>query len=193
MYQENIDLKKEFHNYFHSHMTNEKIMPFFYEMFVFGTAYVVGGYFRDFINKKQSRDIDIIVDIENELLINLIENYKFSYQINRHGGIKITHNNLELDIWNLKNNWAFKNKLVKLNEDDKLNSIVKGCFYNYDALAINLHNFSYNMRLYKDFMESKKLNIVQERSIYKNLNPTIEANILRAFYLKEILDRKSVV
>lgn len=184
MYQE-FDIKKEFYNHFYNHMISENIMPFFYEMFVHGTAYVVGGYFRDFINKKKSRDIDIIVDVKNELLIEIIENYNFNYKVNRHGGLKLMHNNLEIDIWNLENNWAFKNNLVKLNEDDKLNSIAKGCFYNYDALVINLHNFSYSLRFYKDFLDSKKLNILQERSIYKNLNPTTEANILRAFFLKD--------
>lgn len=188
MYQESFDIKKEFYNHFYSQMTNERIMPFFYEIFVYGTAYIVGGYFRDFINKKQSRDIDIIVDVKNELLIEIIENYKFNYKINRHGGIKLIHNNLEIDIWNLENNWAFKNNLVKLNEDDRLNSIAKGCFYNYDALVINLHNFSYSLRFYTEFLESKKLNILQERSIYKNLNPTTEANILRAFFLKDIFN-----
>lgn len=185
MYQEYFDIKKEFYNHFHNQMTNENIMPFFYELFVYGTAYVVGGYFRDFINKKKSRDIDIIVDVKNELLIETIENYKFNYKINRHGGIKLVHNNLEIDIWNIDNNWAFKNHLVKLNEEDKVNSIAKGCFYNYDALVINLHNFSYSLRFYNEFVESKKLNILQERSIYKNLNPTTEANILRAFFLKD--------
>lgn len=188
MYQENIDIKKEFYNHFYNHMTIEKFMPFFYEIFVYGTAYVVGGYFRDFINKKQSRDIDIIVDIKNELLIEIIKNYNLNYKINRHGGIKLIHNNLEIDIWNLENNWAFKNNLVKLNEDDKLNSIAKGCFYNYDALVINLHNFSYNLRFYKEFLESKRLNILQERTIYKSLNPTTEANILRAFFLKDLFN-----
>ncbi len=185
MYQEYFDIKKEFYNHFHNQMTDENIMPFFYEIFVYGTAYIVGGYFRDFINKKKSRDIDIIVDIKNELLIEIIENYKFNYQINRHGGIKLIHKNIEIDIWNLENNWAFKNNLVRLNEEDKLNSIAKGCFYNFDALVINLHNFSYSLRFYNEFIESKKLNILQERAIYKNLNPTTEANILRAFFLKD--------
>ncbi len=188
MFEESIDIKKGFQSHFHNHMKNENMMPFFYEIFVYGTAYVVGGYFRDFINNKQSRDIDIIVDIKNDLLINIIKNNRFNFKINRHGGVKITHNNLEIDIWSIENNWAFKNDLVKFNEDYKLNSIAKGCFYNYDALVINLHKFSYNLRYFKDFLESKKLNILQERSVYKNLNPTTEANILRAFYLKDRFD-----
>ncbi len=32
-------------------------------------------------------------------------------------------------------------------------------------------------------MNNKELNILQENSVYKNLNPSIEANILRAIYL----------
>lgn len=182
----NMDIKKDFHNHFLLHMDKEGLMPFFYEIFIYGTAYIVGGYFRDFISKKQSRDIDIIVDVKNEILLEIILNSGIKHQLNRHGGIKLILDNLEVDIWSIENNWAFKNNLVKLNEVDKLNSIAKGCFYNYDALVINLHDFSYNLRYYKDFLETKKLNILQERSVYKNLNPTSEANILRAFYLKEM-------
>lgn len=187
MFNQNIDIKKEFHNHFISLLARDRmIMSFFYEIFVYGTAYIVGGYFRDFIIKKASRDIDVIVDIESSLLLEIIENSNLNYTINRHGGIKIKLESLDLDIWCLENNWAFKNNLVKLNEEDKLNSIAKGCFYNYDSLVINLHNFSYNLRYYKDFIQTKKLNILQEKSIYKNLNPTTEANILRAFYLKKV-------
>ncbi|MFH2142170.1 MAG: hypothetical protein ABIJ97_07095 [Bacteroidota bacterium] len=165
-------------------MDNEKIMPLFYEIFVLGTAYVVGGFFRDFLSGKESRDIDIIVDITNSQLAEIIAKSSFSYSVNRQGGIKLKLQNIELDIWSIENNWAFKNNLVKLNEDDKLNSIAKGCFYNYDSLVINLHKFSYNLRYYNDFTKSNKLNILQENSIYKNLNPSVEANILRAFYIK---------
>lgn len=188
MFSDNIDIKKSFQAHFLMHMSKENLMPFFYEIFVYGTAYVVGGYFRDFINSKRSRDIDVIVDLDNKRLLEIISISGINYRENRHGGIKLIMPNLEIDIWSIENNWAFKNDLVKLNDLDKLNSIAKGCFYNYDALVINLSNFSYNLRYYKDFTETKKLNILQERSIYKNLNPTTEANILRAFYLKDVLD-----
>lgn len=187
MFVDNIDIKKDFQAHFLLHMGRENLMPFFYEIFIYGTAYIVGGYFRDFICNRKSRDIDIIVDITNETLLEIIKASKINYQQNRHGGIKLLLKNLEIDIWSIENNWAFKNNLVKLNEIDTLNSIAKGCFYNYDSPVINLHNFSYNLRYFKDFLETNKLNILQERSIYKNLNPTTEANILRAFYLKDIL------
>lgn len=181
---EEQNIKKSFELHFRRKMEDEKIMPLFFEIFVIGTAYVVGGFFRDFLNGNSSRDIDIIVDISSSQLKDLIEKSNIQYSTNRHGGIKIRMKSLDLDIWSIENNWAFRNNLVKLNDDNKLHSIAKGCFYNFDALVINLHNYSYNLRYYKEFLKNKNLDILQLNSVYKNLNPSVEANILRAFYLR---------
>lgn len=177
------DIRHGFYLHFSNQMRVEGFMDFFYELFLFGSAYVVGGYFRDFILSQESRDIDIITDIPSDLLKNLIVDSKVNYDINRHGGIKIKLNSTEIDIWTIENNWAFKNNLVKLNENDKLNSIAKGCFYNFDAPVINLYTYDFNLRYFNDCIEKKELNILQEKSIYKNLNPSIEANILRSIHL----------
>ncbi len=185
MARNDLDIKKGFYSHFNLLLRTEKdMMYFFYEIFIIGTAYVVGGYFRDFINKKKSRDIDVIVEIDSSKLIDLLKETNCIYELNKHGGIKIKFKSIKLDIWSIQDNWAFRNELVKLNDDDKLNSIAKGCFYNYDSLVINLHNFSYNTRYYNEFVSTNKLDIIQLNSIYKNLNPTTEANILRAFYIK---------
>lgn len=156
-----------------------------YEIFNYGTAYVVGGYFRDFLNNKESRDIDIIVDVKDIKLIDIIKNIGCKYSQNRHKGIKIDLGETVVDLWSLENNWAFKNGLVKLNDNDKLRSIAKGCFFNYDSLVINLKDYKYNMEYFNDFLNNRELDILQKTNRYKNLNPTTEANIVRAFYIKE--------
>lgn len=179
------NIKKGFYLHFTEQMKIEAFMDFFYELFISGSAYVVGGYFRDFLLDSKSRDIDIITDISQDLLISLIKNSNASYTINRYGGIKISLQSVELDIWTIDNNWAFKNNLVKLNDNDTLNSIAKGCFYNFDSPVINLHTYNYNLRYFNECINKKELNILQENSVYKNLNPSIEANILRAIYLNK--------
>lgn len=115
----------------------------------------------------------------------MVVNSQVIYDVNRYGGIKIKLNSLEIDIWTIENNWAFKNNLVKLNDNDKLNSIAKGCFYNFDALVINLYTYDFNLRYFNDCIEKKELNILQEHPIYKNLNPSVEANIIRAIHLSK--------
>ena len=185
---DNIELKKDFRNYFHNFLeSNLELKYLFYEIFIYGSIYVVGGFVRDFLNFKKSRDLDIIIDIDNELLINIVNESNIPFSINRHQGIKLQLENIEVDLWSISNNWAFKNNLVKLNEKDKLLSIAKGCFYNYDSLVINLMNFNYNLQYYSDFINNKVLDILQKKPIYKTLNPTIEANILRALYLRNKL------
>lgn len=183
--KDDLGIKRAFYLHFNDLIRRENVMPFFYEMFETSTAYVVGGFFRDFLLNKISRDIDIIAELSNDKLIEIIQNNNLAFSTNRHGGIKIKLKSFEIDIWSIHNNWAFKNELVILNEDDKLHSIAKGCFYNYDALVINLSNFNFNLQYFREFITTNKLNILQNNSVYKNLNPSVEANILRAIYLNK--------
>lgn len=183
---QNIDIKKAFQIKFRNLLDEEPLLKeLLFTVFVYGTAYVVGGYFRDLLNNKTSRDIDIIIDLDNVRLLDIVAGLKSNYTVNRHGGIKLQLENTDVDLWSLEKNWAFKNKLVKLNENDKLLSIAKGCFFNYDSLVINLHNASYSTRYYNDFLNTNTLDILQKSSMYKNLNPTVEANIIRAYYIKQ--------
>ena len=158
-------IKKHFRSHFEQKMRKEGVLTLFNDIFALGEGYVVGGFFRDFIEKKEeSRDIDIIIDIDFITLQKIIDSYSLSYEVNRHKGIK--------------------NNLVKVNANKKLDSIARGCFYNYDGLVINLKDFSYNLRYYRGFKNKNMLNIFQKNQVYKNLNPSVEANILRAIFIK---------
>lgn len=164
--------------------------PALYELllhvFVYGTAYVVGGFVRDALLDKPNRDIDIIVEIEKTQLYDIVQEIGCAYDINRHGGIKLHLQSLDADIWTIDSNWAFENGLVHLKEDKKkrLECIAKGCFYNYDSLVVNIHDKSFDIHNYRSFLNNKELDILMSSSTYKNLNPTVEANVIRAFYIK---------
>lgn len=156
-----------------------------YQILSEGTAYLIGGYVRDVFESVNSRDLDIVVDIKKERLREIVDSDSCIKQFNRFGGAKLKLSSIDVDIWSFDSNWAFKNKLVKLNENEKLNSLAKGCFYNYDALVVNVSKFTYNTKFYESFLEEGKLDILQKRSVYKNLNPTLEANILRAILIRK--------
>lgn len=156
-----------------------------YDLFVSGTAYVVGGFLRDIINQRESRDLDIMIALPHEEILKSLQRTGVSYSVNRMAGVKLNLSGVSVDLWSIDNNWAFRNNLVKQNEDYILENIADGCFYNYDALVINVHkrnNLSVNN--YNKCVRTNTLDIIQKNRNYKLLNPTIEANILRAFYLK---------
>jgi len=161
--------------------------PDFYEfmmnLFISGTAYVVGGFVRDAINNKKSRDLDMIVSLSHVDLENLLKKSRLHFSINRMLGIKIDLNGFEVDIWTIDNNWAFRDSVVKRNEEYILDNISDGCFYNYDGLVVNVHTNNFRSNHYNDFVRESKLNIIQKSKYYKAKNPTIEANLLRAIYL----------
>lgn len=153
------------------------------------TAYVVGGYLRDILFEKQSRDIDIIIQATSSELEHLVIELKEQQcSKNRLGGYKLILENITIDFWSIDNNWAFKNNLVKYSDKNILNSLAKGCFYNFDSLVINMQTLELNVRYFNECVINRELDILMSRPKYRNLNPTKEANILRAIYLRKVYE-----
>jgi hypothetical protein len=179
-------LKKDFESKFvRLLLLNPPFRYFLFKAFSKGAqAYIVGGFLRDIIIGKASRDLDIIIDFDHDEVLKLINEHQLIYSVNRLNGIKISLDNFNVDIWSIDQNWAFKNNLVAQNEKDILESIASGCFYNFDALVINVKSLEVNVHYFNKLVEKNKLDILRKKVIYKVKNPTIEANILRAFYLK---------
>ncbi len=158
---------------------------FLYDIFVEGTAYVVGGFLRDLANNKDSRDLDIILSVSPLKIESSLAETKLNYTINRFGGVKVVFDNFQIDLWSLENNWSFKNNLIKRNEQNIVDNIASGSFYNFDSLVINTHSLELCVKYYNQCIEKNLLDINRKNTNYKKLNPTIEANIIRAFFLKE--------
>jgi hypothetical protein len=165
---------------------NHELQELLYNLFVEGTAFIVGGFIRDAILNKISRDLDIVVTSSHAKLSDLIFSSGLSFKENRFNGFKIFINDWEIDIWSIEDNWAFRTNVVSKNENKLLESIAKGCFYNYDSLVMNINSAKINIKHYNKFLETNTLDIIQKRTLYKKLNPSIEANILRAFYIKNL-------
>jgi hypothetical protein len=144
----------------------------------YGELILVGGAVRDFAYQKSPRDLDIIINSTISNFDKAFENY--SYQKNRFGGYKVFLNDIELDVWSIQNNWAFRERILKPHVDN----IPKGTFYNFDAISINLNT----AEVYADnFIESiidNRLDITLEDD-YISLNPTPEVNIMRALVIKK--------
>lgn len=145
----------------------------------FGDLILLGGAIRDIaIFNKNPRDYDIIVDSFSESLEKALQG--FTYSVNRFGGYKLQISHYEFDIWSIKNNWAFREKLL----ETKAENIIKGTFYNVDSLIIKLNDNYYDFDYFNEAIESNKLDIVLEDDVIE-LNPTPEINVVRALWLKK--------
>ncbi len=144
-----VVVRNLFQNKFHELLEElPSLRNVIYDLLAEGAAYIIGGFVRDTLNGKESRDVDIVADIPNEKLLSILNYNRCVFDVNRFGGMKLFFNNTEIDLWNIHDNWAFRTNLVKLNDNDKLDSLARGCFYNYDALVLNIPKFHYNIRYY---------------------------------------------
>ena len=185
--KDKVEFKRRFTSDFREVLgLHQEFYEFMMNILVDGTAYVIGGFLRDIINEKKSLDIDIIVAISHEKLKRCLEKSRLTFAENRMKGIKIKLESLDIDIWSIDNNWAFRDSVVKRNEDYILDNLSDGCFYNFDGLVINVHTKNFRVNHYNDCVKSGKLDIIQKSKYYKLRNPTVEANILRAIYLNEL-------
>lgn len=147
-------------------------------------VYIVGGFIRDSLEGKESRDIDIIVDAPATWIEDYLNNKHVSYKRNHFGGFKFYFGK-EIDLWSLDDNWAFKNGFVPALHQDMLHYIALGCFYNYDSLVVNYKTLEFNLSNYIGFLRTKVLKIVYENNEYFWENPTSIANVCRALWISE--------
>ena len=139
---------------------------------------VFGGAVRDIVYGKMYniRDIDLVIypiderDYKNQdnILDSIIrKNYRNFYQMNRFGGYKIIGCDINIDIWLLKNTWAFKQKILPVSTENLLKSV----YLNVDAYA-----WDYNRKFFlsESRPSNKAIDIVLEE------NPCEYLNLIRA-------------
>ncbi len=148
-----------------------------------GDLCLVGGAIRDISINKKPRDLDLIFLGKN--LDTIVSKLQLNFEKNRFGGYKVIFSqDLVVDIWASEDNWAFKNDLLK----ESLHNIHKGCFFNYDSLAMSLDNDYYEDSYYQQFLEELTLDIISDDERYINQNPTPAINIVRALKIKKDYD-----
>lgn len=162
---------------------NSDIKSVFVSLEELGDLIIIGGAIRDIgVMNINPRDIDIIIDTDyGEVLESIFKGYR--YTRNRFGGFKLLLDKMELDIWSIDNNWAFKNKFL----ETKAEKIKDGIFYNIDSIVLNLSKDYYEAFYFNEAVRNKKLDIILDEKLISK-NPSKSTNILRAFLLKEKYD-----
>lgn len=139
-------------------------------------VYLFGGAIRDFLDGSldASRDIDFVIESNTGDFVNILKYVEHldnvTYRKNRYDGYKITFDNcLTVDIWNLKDTWAFRNKRLEPTAEN----LIKSVYLNVDALVYSLNKsvFLDNCNLkYRKTIENNFIDIVFDETPYEELN-----------------------
>lgn len=145
---------------------------------------LIGGAIRDVINNKQPRDIDLILNIDNEKVFEkIIYENKIIYKKNNFNGYKLFFDNICYDIWLLNNHYSFKESYYKKN----IKNIKDTTFFNYDSLMFDVREQYLEMSYYEQCVKDKLIDLVGKDQVVNN-NPTPVMNIAKAFKIKKETD-----
>ncbi|MCQ4087804.1 hypothetical protein [Saccharibacillus sp. JS10] len=157
---------------------NSSTLEFIEELSSVGDLLFFGGSIRDICffpdEPPMPRDFDIAIKFNDKKNFDSIIS-KYNHKRNRFGGYKLQISNLEFDIWDLENTWAFKNTSLYPSEEN----LAKTVYLNIDGIVYNFNKEKLYDEVFRSTIEKSKLDINLER------NPQIELNLLRALVFKE--------
>lgn len=138
--------------------------------------------------RNMPRDFDIAIKFnnKNKNSENVLDGYfsEFIYRKNRFGGYKVQVEDLEFDIWDINNTWAFKEKKLPAEEEN----LIKSVYLNVDGVVYNFNkNKLYNEEL-TNSINNKEIDIVLKENPQKNLN-LLRAIVFKKKYKYEFSER----
>jgi len=179
---------------------NSSAYTFITNLMADNTVYLFGGAIRDFFDNTlcSSRDLDFVVEAKQNQKLDISQYFHdfkdISYTKNRYEGYKVVFNDkLTIDIWNLADTWAFKNKKLYPSAEN----LMKSVYLNVDALvySLNYEKFLNNCDVeYLQIKQKRILDIVYDETPYEDLN-LLRALVFcqkYAFELSERLNNKMI-
>ena len=126
---------------------------------------IIGGFIRDSIDNKDSRDIDIILNyFDSSVIEKVIKNNNFKYRKNCFNGYKIIIDGIDIDIWCINDHNLFKQGIYS----SEFDNIKETTFINYDSLVYDLKNKKLDIKYYLEFLSSNTINFVGNRKAIDN-------------------------
>lgn len=145
-----------------------------------GNLFIFSGVIRDFfLNRKDIRDIDIVVD-DNLNIAEVFKDYPITK--NSYGGYKVFYESLTLDIWHLEDTWTIKNMPVLF---DVERYIPQTAFFNFSSICYHINNkeFYYTTH-FLNFLKNKRIDGVNL------INPNYSLCVINTFYYADKLRLK---
>lgn len=150
--------------------------------------YMMGGAVRNYIEndykfsiENMPKDFDFVIDYKKgKSLREILSNRQIRYSRNRFGGYKIQIKEIKIDIWELKETWAFKNSSMVANYANLENSV----FLNVDGIVYDFYRDAYYKKAYDEAERSRKISIVFRQEPYENINAVRAISYARRYKMK---------
>ena len=155
-------------------------LELFEELLHAGDVYLIGGILREYRDKgyiQELRDADFVIKVTDRKRWNdLLE--KYQPRKNRFNGFKLICSGLLVDIWELKETWAYREGVIKCDPEEYVKYLPCTVFLNIDAIIYDLKEDVWYDEIYREALKTGLIDIVLEK------NPYVLLNIVRAMVLR---------
>lgn len=149
-----------------------------------GKCYFIGGVLREYKDHEMIqniRDLDIIFQAYNaDTLPEICKRYGATK--NNFDGYKMICSDLVVDVWEMENTWAFREKKVSYEKNKMPQALQETVFLNMDAIIYDVEQDIWYEEKYDKAMSEHVLDIVLED------NPHLNLNLLRAMIIRKKYD-----
>lgn len=175
--EQKMSLEKKLHYFFSSEVKGRSsVANFVLDITGLCDISIFGGMLRDLHlggNRSFDSDVDLVItNIKDPDSIKKILLSKGAV-LNKFGGYRIDLGDWEIDLWELKNTWAFKKGYI---QEDGFDSLLGTSFFNWDAIA---YDFQTKKILCRDSYFSEIDNKILKINFEPNPNPL---GILKRIY-----------
>lgn len=161
--------------------SNEQFNIFFKNILNYSDIYLFGGAVRNYLDDEfeNIRDFDFVIEFKNDKdsIAKFISN-DLKYKRNRFNGYKIYLNDISIDMWEMKDTWAFSKSKLKPSPENLLKSV----FLNLDSVLYSMNECTYINECNQQYLSNKRNKILD---IILEDNPCIDLNLLRAIIMQE--------
>lgn len=141
----------------------------------------LGGAVRAALNNSSSlRDIDIIYQTDYTLIQDYLVKNGINFKRNTFDGIKFRIDNIQFDVWNIENHFAFKENYYKTD----FKNIWKTTLLNYDSIMYDFTDNKLYDKEYVNCINDQLIDIIGRSKIKYN-NPNIGLSICKILELKK--------
>lgn len=151
--------EERFSLYLHEYLPKE-CMAFIDQLAQDHAVYFFSGIIRDFFlrRKEKNRDIDIMIDGEENSVERILQNYTFRQ--NSFGGYKVRVGAGDVDLWHIKNTWALTHGQTVI--DFELHTYIpQTAFFNFSSIIYDYKAKKFHFTVhFQRFLRDRHIDVV---------------------------------
>lgn len=144
-----------------------------------GKVYLYGSSITDTYYNKRFNDLDLVVDIpDTAKLEDLIKSLNIEYVKNKYGGYRFKHNNIDYDVWNLKDTIS----MTLFSIEPSLNELLNCCMFSTQSVYYDTNlSLLYFNSIWDQTITTRVIDLVSQNTLFPEKTQMIANKLAKRY------------